>query len=91
MSTDPKREEDQEKLAEENEREERIREESEEGSFFSATEREFRREMQEKSPTEAVRDDLKATKEVAKEWLERDDSEADSGSTDDESDDGHTA
>lgn len=78
MGSDQKRQEDQEKLGEENEREERIRQGSHEDSFFNASERELRREMQEKSPGEAIRDDLKATKEVVKEWVERDHSEDDS-------------
>lgn len=75
MGSERARQEDQEKLEEETEREERIRQESRDGSFFKASEREMRREMQEKGPAEAMRDDLKATKEQVKEWLEDDDDE----------------
>lgn len=77
MADDATRQEDQDKHQEMREREERIREDSHDEGFAKASEREMRREMQEKSPGEAMKDDLKATKEEVKQWFRDSD---DSGS-----------
>lgn len=77
MTDDATRQEDQEKHQEMQEREARIREDSHDEGFAKASEREMRREMQEKSPLEAAKDDLKATKEEVKQWFRDSD---DSGS-----------
>lgn len=80
MADEATRQEDQKKHQEMQEREERIREGSHEEGFAKASEREMRREMHEKTPAEAAKDDLKATKEEVKHWLknESDDSDPDS-------------
>lgn len=70
MTNQNKRQEDQAKLEELEEQEDQVRDESLEG--------EMREEMAEKSPGEAVRDDLKASKEQVKEWFKRDDSKGES-------------
>ncbi len=80
MADDARRQEDRDKHQEMQEREARIREESREESFTKASEREMRREMQEKGPAEAAKDDLKATKEQVKRWFEKDADSSDSGS-----------
>lgn len=72
MADDAKRAEDQEKLQDEAEQEERIRQEAKDESFFTASAREMQREMHDKGPVESMRDDLKATKEAVKEWIEDD-------------------
>lgn len=76
MTSDHKREEDREKLKDQDEEVDRLREDARRDSKPAAAEKEMGREVREKGPAEAMKDDMKATKEQVKEWAERD--EADS-------------
>lgn len=71
MTVGSKHQDEQAKLQEMHQREQRIRENSKEEGFAKASAREMRQEMHDKNPVQAAKDDLKATKEQVKQWFNK--------------------